>query len=183
MRVFSAIFPPDEIVDDLSQAVTPLLRHYPELAWSPPPLWHLTLTYFGNLSLNDTGQLDGVMRSFVMGRRPITLRLDGAGATPEPSAADELYMQVTSVDNALVKLYLDGVEAVKNRGWILDRRSFRSRVPIARTETSMNMAGLIKELGDYQSPEWQADSVAILWSRPGTDGRPYYQLLGEHTFR
>lgn len=182
MRVFSAIFPPDDIVDDVARAVTPLMDHYPELTWSPPPLWHLTLTYFGNLSLTDSGQLEAVMRTFVSCRRPLTLRLDGAGATPEPSAADELYMQVTSVDNALVKLYLDGVEAVKNRGWILDRRSFRSRMPIARAPASMNMGELVRELGDYQSPTWEADSVAVLWSRPGADGKPYYELLAEHSF-
>ena len=82
----------------------------------------------------------------------------------------------------MVKFYLDGVEAVKGRGWILDRRSFRSRMPIARSEADMNMSDLVAELGDYRGPAWQADSVAILWSRPGADGQPYYELLGEHSF-
>lgn len=112
------------------------------------------------------------MRSFASQRRPLTLPLDGAGATPEPSAARELYLQVTSVDNALVKLYLDGVDAVKNRGCVLDRRSFRARMPIARVKADMNASELIRELGDYESPTWEAESVAILWSRPGIDGRP-----------
>jgi hypothetical protein len=55
-------------------------------------------------------------------------------------------------------------------------------MPIARSEADMNMSDLVAELGDYRGPAWQADSVAILWSRPGADGQPYYELLGEHSF-
>ncbi len=44
---------------------------------------------------------------------------------------------------------------VKGRGWILHRRSFRSRMPIARSETSSDMSVLV--------------------------GRPYDELRGEHS--
>jgi hypothetical protein len=54
-------------------------------------------------------------------------------------------------------------------------------MPIARSEADMNMSDLVAELGDYGSGvagRLGRDPV----SRPGADGQPYYELLGEHSF-
>jgi hypothetical protein len=37
MRVFCALFPPDEVVEYSYPVVTPLRRHFSELEWAPPP--------------------------------------------------------------------------------------------------------------------------------------------------
>jgi 2'-5' RNA ligase len=182
MRVFSALFPPDEVVEEFSRVVAPLQRHYPELEWTPPPLWHMTLTYFGNLSLEDSRRLGHAMDTFAQERSPFQVRIDGAGATPNPQEGETLFAKLEAADNALLDLYLAGITAVQGFGWVLDRRRYRPHFPLARAEQPFNLTELVGAVGEYQSSVWEASSVAIVWARPGDDGRPYYELLGEHEF-
>lgn len=183
MRVFSALFPPDEVVEDFSRAVDPLRRRYPQLEWTPPLLWHMTLTFFGNLSLEDSHRLGKALGAFADAQAPFPVRIDGAGATPNILEGETLFATLDTPGNSLLELYLGNISAVQGFGWVLDRRKFRPHFPLARSEQPFDFTELVAQVSEYQSKVWEVSSLALVWARPGDDGRPYFELLGEHRFK
>ena len=182
MRVFSAVFPPDDVVEDFSRAVDPLRRRYPQLEWTPPLLWHMTMTFFGNLSLEDSHRLGNALGAFAEAQAPFPVRIDGAGATPNPVEGETLFARLDTPGNSLLELYLGGISAVQGFGWVLDRRKFQPHFPLARSEQPFDFTELVGLVGEYQSKVWEVSSLAIVWARPGDDGRPYSELLDEYRF-
>lgn len=180
--MFAAIFPPEDAVDDLAVLVAPLERTYPDLRWTQPPLWHLTLAFFGNITQADQVHLNRAVGHFVAEREPLRIRLAGAGTFSEPNAAETLLAGVDSPHDALAKLAGDLVSAVQHFGWMLDRRAFRAHVTLARAQPGRDLAPLVHQLADYSGPFWQVPSIAVVWTRNAEDGEPLYELLGEHSF-
>ncbi|MFD0204123.1 MULTISPECIES: 2'-5' RNA ligase family protein [Saccharothrix] len=72
MSLFSALFPPDDVVEELHDALRPFRRAYPRLRWQHPARWHVTVRFFGEAEPAD--QLDGLDRVTA----PV-LRLRGSG--------------------------------------------------------------------------------------------------------
>ena len=72
MSLFSAIFPPDDVVDELDDALRPLRAAHPGLRWVRPSRWHVTVRFFGDAE--PAGQLHGLDRVTA----PV-LRLRGSG--------------------------------------------------------------------------------------------------------
>ena len=72
MSLFSAIFPPADVVDELHDALRPFRSAHPRLRWQHPARWHVTVRFFGEAEA--AGQLDGLDRVTA----PV-LRLRGSG--------------------------------------------------------------------------------------------------------
>jgi 2'-5' RNA ligase len=180
MRVFSALFPPDEVVEDLSRAMTPWRRRFPDLDWTPPQLWHMRLSYFGNASHADVSRLSRVLEVFAREHSPFEVRIDGAGAIPELTGGQTLYAKLETPDDALLDLCLGAIAAVQNFGWVLDRRSFTPTFPLARSAQPVDFTELAQLVSEYQSRIWEVTSFATVWARPGSDGHQLFELLGEH---
>lgn len=72
MSLFSAIFPPDDVVDELHDALRPFRVAHPRLRWQHPARWHVTVRFFGEADPAD--QLAGLDRVTA----PV-LRLRGSG--------------------------------------------------------------------------------------------------------
>ncbi|WP_158843096.1 2'-5' RNA ligase family protein [Saccharothrix deserti] len=73
MSLFSAIFPPDDVVEELHDALRPVREAHPRLHWQHPARWHVTVRFFGEAE--PAGQLAGLERVSA----PV-LRLRGSGA-------------------------------------------------------------------------------------------------------
>ena len=182
MRVFTAIFPPEEAVDDLARRVEPVQRAQPDLRWTLPPLWHLTLAFFGDITESDSVLQNEAVETFVAERQALRVRVAGAGAFPEPAAAQILWAGVEAPRDALADVSRQLIASVLHFGWILDRRSFRAHVTLARTRPERDLSAAVEQLADYRGPTWTVPSIAVVWSRRGPDGEPLYELLGEHPF-
>lgn len=182
MRVFTAVFPPDEAVDDLASTVEPVQRAHPDLRWTVPALWHLTLAFFGNITHQDSLLLNRAVGEFVQGRSAVPTRLAGAGAFPDPAAAHTLWAGVACPDNDLGALSRELITSVQHFGWTLDRRAFQPHLTLARARGPQDVSGAVEQLSGYHGPFWEVPSLAVVWSRQSEDGEPYYELLGEHLF-
>ncbi|GGP48442.1 2'-5' RNA ligase family protein [Saccharothrix coeruleofusca] len=101
MRLFTALFPPPEAVEELAAALAPLHARYPELRWVDPARWHITLRFFGEtepadqltpfeglagpvLRLRDTGHFPGVLWVGVTGALEPLGTAAGAGPDWRP---------------------------------------------------------------------------------------------------
>lgn len=80
MRLFVAVFPPEDHRGDLRRVVTDALaRAGPKVRLTPVDRWHITLAFLGEV---DSGRLPDVTDalSTVDPPGPVTLRMSGGGA-------------------------------------------------------------------------------------------------------
>ncbi|MFD1151536.1 2'-5' RNA ligase family protein, partial [Saccharothrix hoggarensis] len=72
MSLFSALFPPADVVDELLDALAPLRLAHPRLRWVRPDRWHVTVRFFGEAEPAD--QL-----AALLGLAAPVVRLRGSG--------------------------------------------------------------------------------------------------------
>ncbi|MEJ2855800.1 MULTISPECIES: 2'-5' RNA ligase family protein [unclassified Saccharothrix] len=73
MRLFTGVFPPDEVVEELTAALAPVRAEHPGLRWTAPGRLHVTLRFHG-----DDAEPGDQLRAF-HGLAAPTVRLAGSG--------------------------------------------------------------------------------------------------------
>lgn len=100
MRLFVAIVPPSAALAELAAAVAPLRAARPELRWTGPADWHLTLAFLGEVADRVLPDLS-VRLERAARRHPVTeLAVHGAGAFPRPSRASVLWAAIAQPADA-----------------------------------------------------------------------------------
>ena len=84
MRAFVALVPPAAVLDELAAAVAPVRAARPDLRWTPPAQWHLTLAFLGEIDGDalDEGVLPNLTERLARAARrhpPLELALGGSG--------------------------------------------------------------------------------------------------------
>jgi 2'-5' RNA ligase len=84
MRLFVAITPPAEALEEMEALAAPLRAAWPRLRWTGPAEWHVTLAFLGEV---DAGVLPGLgTRLERAARRHPVLQLSVTGAGTFPGA-------------------------------------------------------------------------------------------------
>ncbi|MDQ3905721.1 MAG: RNA 2',3'-cyclic phosphodiesterase, partial [Actinomycetota bacterium] len=79
MRLFVALTPPDEVTEAL-RAITAALRELaPELRWTRPQQWHLTLAFLGEVDDALVDELTRRLDRAAARHPPLSLFLGGGG--------------------------------------------------------------------------------------------------------
>src|SRR5690349_14235984 len=97
MRLFVAVVPPDEVIDDLEEHVAPRREAGPEIRWTDRHQWHVTLAFLGSVPESRLDDLTEALAHSAARRDPLVLQLAGAGAFPNPYAARVLWAGVEQV--------------------------------------------------------------------------------------
>ncbi|MEO7447430.1 MAG: 2'-5' RNA ligase family protein [Humibacillus sp.] len=84
MRLFVAVLPPSEVLDQLEAVLEPRRESGAggELRWTDRHQWHVTLAFFGDVPERRLDDLTEALAASVSGRDPVALRLAGAGTFP-----------------------------------------------------------------------------------------------------
>src|ERR1700722_20141308 len=87
VRLFVAIVPPPAVTAELDTSTAPLRLAWPELRWTGPEAWHITLAFLGEVREEvvpgRTPRLEGAAGRH--GPQPLAVR--GGGAFPGPPRA------------------------------------------------------------------------------------------------
>ncbi|WP_131106099.1 2'-5' RNA ligase family protein [Ornithinimicrobium sufpigmenti] len=100
MRAFVAVLPPPEVIDQLTSFLEPrrdalaAADTYPRWRWTRPEHFHLTLAFLPELDEWREESLEEEGMRWAARATPLTLRLAGAGAFPDPGAARVLWAAV-----------------------------------------------------------------------------------------
>ncbi len=70
MRAFLAIDIPQKAKDEISAAVAPLSKEYPDLTWVPPHNYHLTIHFFGDLTAKEVSNVQEKMEYMLYDVQP-----------------------------------------------------------------------------------------------------------------
>ncbi|WP_449064672.1 RNA 2',3'-cyclic phosphodiesterase [Planomonospora algeriensis] len=82
MRLFVALLPPRPVRDELARALAPHHGHWPQLRWTDPDNWHLTLAFLGEVAEELLPALQTRLARAASRYEPMALAFAGAGAFP-----------------------------------------------------------------------------------------------------
>ena len=171
MRIYAAIVPPRPVLDDLAAVVRSVDGTAVELDPVPVELMHLPMGGFGHVGLTDRMALQSALKTEAACWAPLTLRFHGASALVE-EGDDSVWAELDGDLEQLTAMATVMPRVVHRLGFLIDRRSFRSRVRIARINpaTSIDvLAKVLERLDGYQGTAWTAHDVALLRRRSGDE--------------
>lgn len=151
MRLFAAVWPPDEVVTCLAALERPTRSG---VRWTGVSQWHVTLRFFGEIDVDD-GVEAGRQVADAAGRAvPATAELGPAVAI---FGRNVLQVPVRGLD-ALAQVV---VEATTGIGQPPIPRPFSGHITLARNRKKASLDGLV---GEAVSARWLVEEIALVAS-------------------
>ncbi|HEX8095390.1 RNA 2',3'-cyclic phosphodiesterase [Jatrophihabitans sp.] len=175
MRMFVAVVPPLEVVEDLAGFVEPRQERDSPLRWSSQEQWHLTLAFLPSVADRDLDELVERLAEVAGRREEFELRLQGAGSFPNPAQGKVLWTGVAGDTEPLERLSASSRSAAVRAGTEVDGSKFRPHVTLARANRPVELTRWLRVFDLYTGPSWQVEEIALIQSQLG-HGRPHYQV-------
>jgi RNA 2',3'-cyclic 3'-phosphodiesterase len=183
-RMFVAVVPPGEVVEDLD-AFLSARREAASFRWSAAEQWHITLAFAESVPERALDELDELLAQVAERRTPFAMRITGGGAFPHPDAARVLWSGLDVDDEA----GLDGLAAscraaMSRAGARVDGQRFHPHLTLGRLGRPANVTSWVRLLDAYAGPRWQVDEVALVASYLGEGARrrPRHEVVRTYPF-
>jgi len=206
MRLFAAVWPPDEVLDHLDLTLA-TVRGGPsgrssDVRWSARETWHLTTSFYGEVPDGLVPALVATLDEECAPLAPYTLALRGAGVFSHrtlwvgASGALDAHQQVVRASRdagAAAGAHDDGrarerphltIGRTRPGGGPPRRRSSRPPGDAGRGGSAERLsddpvAALVRALAVYEGPRWTVDEVHVVESTPGAGrgGGPSYRTV------
>jgi len=173
MRMFVAVTPPLDVVEDLAEFVEPRRERDSPLRWSSQAQWHLTLAFLPSVADRDLDELVERLAELAGRRDDFELRLQGAGSFPNPAQGKVLWAGVAGDTDRLERLSASSRSAAVRAGIEVDGSKFRPHLTLARTSRPVELTRWLRVFELYRGPSWQVDEIALIQSQPGPGGSRY----------
>lgn len=171
MRLFVAITPPRQALDDLAQVVEELrsdLASDEVYRWAAATTWHITLAFLGEVDDGRVPGLESRLTRAAARHAPMSLALDHGGAFSSPKQARVLWTGVTGDVERLRELAWSVTAGVRRAGIDVDeKRRFRPHVTLARLREQTDVRPAVAALREFHGEPWRADTVHLVRSRLG----------------
>lgn len=171
MRLFVALTPPDDVVDDLLAGTVELREMAPRLRWTPPQQWHLTLAFLGEVDGSVLEALTGRLARAARRHPPPALWLGGGGRFGQRV----LWTRVHGDRHGLRRLAESARAAARRSGVPTEQRPYRPHLTLARAGAGADLRPLVERLAGYEGRGWVADRLHLVRSRLGA-GQGGYAL-------
>jgi RNA 2',3'-cyclic 3'-phosphodiesterase len=162
VRAFVALVPPAAVLDELAAAVAPVRATRPDLRWTPPAQWHLTLAFLGEIDENVLPNL--TERLGRAGRRhpPMELALNGSGRF-----GDRVLWTRVDPANGPRALAASVGAAARRCGIPVDERPYRPHLTLARGRPGTELRPAVEALRGFAGCRWTTDALHLVRSRLG----------------
>ncbi|HEX5533704.1 MAG TPA: RNA 2',3'-cyclic phosphodiesterase [Actinomycetales bacterium] len=173
-RMFVAVLPPDDVLDDL-QAEAERLRSEIEpdrarrFRWTVREQWHVTLAFLASVPDTTLDDLSARLARAALRRTPFDLAVAGGGAFSSRRRARVLWTGVEDRSGGGLRRLADGVQAACRRAGleVEEGRRFRPHLTLARLSQPDDVTHLVEDLRGYRGREWRVDSIALVASHLG----------------
>lgn len=183
MRLFVGLAPPPAVLDDLDAACAPFRPLRDDLRWTSREAWHITLAFLGEVTDLSLTRLLPRLERAARRHRPFPLSLAGAGAFPSAARANVLWSGLSGDRRALAELAASVGAGARRAGAAPPDagRRFQPHLTLARCRAPADVRPIVASLEGYQGPQWTAEEIYLIRSRPG--GQPRYETLGTWKLR
>ena len=180
-RMFAAFYPPKSVIESL----VAFLDSHPQVAWTDPKRWHVTLAFMSSVGQDLVGDLVAHLKGGFAEEKAPVVRLDGAGCFPNPSRAKVAWMrpQVVGGGAALNVLAEVARRAAGEAGVEVDAKGFVPHLTVARFKGGQDASELTQFLSSYRSEPWLLDRINLVASHRGGGARGSLQHEVVGTFR
>lgn len=174
MRLFVAIAPPAEVLDELDALAAPLRAARTDLRWTSRAAWHVTLAFLGEVEEEAVGKLIPRLQRAAHRHEPIRLAFCGAGAFPAPHRANVLWSGMSGDRRALAGL-AQSVAAGAGRAGLAppDKgRRFQPHLTLARCRLPADVSDIVAALDGFHGQFWHASDIHLVRSHLNGASRP-----------
>lgn len=164
VRLFVALTPLPEVVEELWTATEVLRVEQPGLRWTRPEQWHLTLAFLDEVG--DRAQSDLVERlgRVVVRHPPLVLWLCDGGRFGNRV----LWTRVRGETDRLRRLAASVQAAARRSGLPVENRPYRPHLTLARArDDSIDLRSAVIRLNGFAGRPWIASELHLVHSRLG----------------
>lgn len=181
MRMFAAVVPPDDVLDELDD-FWEVRRETAAFRWTLPDQWHITLAFLADVPDRSFDDLLGRLERAGRRRRPMTARISGGGAFPHVGRAKVLWagVEMTSDDAEELRRLATGCRAAASKsGIVVDGQRFAPHVTLARMARPVEATRWVRILEGFASRSWAVTQFALIASHlgEGPRKRPRYETI------
>jgi 2'-5' RNA ligase len=182
VRLFVAIVPPPAVTAELDTSTAPVRPAWPELRWTGPEAWHITLAFLGEVREEVVPELSTRLERAARRHRAQPLAVRGGGAFPGPPRARVVWAGLDADRPALAALAASVAAGARRAGAPSpdEDRRFRAHITLARRREPGDVRPLTAELAELAGPPWTAGQIQLIHSRlpgPGAGRTPVYASL------
>lgn len=180
VRLFVALVPPPDVLEDLEGFLGPRREAEPGWRWTVPDQWHVTLAFMAKVADRHLDDLVDRLGRAAARRTPFDVEVTGGGAFPGPARAKVVFAGLEVTDRLeLDRLATGARTAAARTGVEVDGGRFRPHVTLARVGRPLDVTRWLRLLEAYRGPQWRAVEVVLVESHlgEGPRGRPRYDVL------
>jgi 2'-5' RNA ligase len=171
MRLFVAVTPPPEALDELRAATEAMRSAHPQLRWSLPTQWHLTLAFLGEVGDEARTDLSARLDRTAARHPPMRLALHGAGRF-----GDRVLWTRVAGDVVALRGLAASVRAAARRARVdVEDRPYRAHLTLARGRDGADLRPLVVALAGFAGRTWTAAELHLVRSHlaagPGRTSR------------
>ncbi|WP_113703595.1 RNA 2',3'-cyclic phosphodiesterase [Nonomuraea lactucae] len=176
MRLFAAVVPPAEVLDELERAIAPHVGQVPGLRWPDRDTWHITLGFFGEVPEGVLPDLEARLARAVRRHEVLDLVFAGFGAFSSARRGRVFWAGLSG--DSMTRL-ADSVRAGARRAGAAqtDGKRFHPHLTLARARTETDLRPLVESLSGFAGSPWRAEAVRLVRSHQGPHVR--YESLAE----
>lgn len=174
-----AVVPAEDVVEDLEEFLAPRREAAP-FRWTPAEQWHVTLAFAENVPARAYDVLVDHLDAAAAKRSPMTMRVVGGGAFPDPARARVLFAGLETDEDELGRLATGARNAMSTAGAGVDGQRFRPHLTLARMNRPVEATNWVRLLGAYDGAPWVVEEIALVASHlgEGPRGRPRHEVVG-----
>jgi 2'-5' RNA ligase len=179
MRLFVAIAPPPDVLDELDALAAPFRTARTDLRWTSREAWHVTLAFLGEVNETALTRLLPRLERAAHRHAEIKLAFAGAGAFPDPLRANVLWSGLSGDLRALGNLAASVAAGARRAGAppAGKNRRFQPHLTLARCRLPADVSGIVAELAGYQGQAWNLDQIHLVRSHLRGPAKPTYSSV------
>jgi 2'-5' RNA ligase len=172
MRLFAAVLPPADAVDELGLAVGALRRlaGADRLRWTEPPGWHFTLAFYGEVDASVVPDLSERLARAGGRTEGFPLAVAGGGQFGHGRA---LWAGAQG-DLVTLRLLADRAEAAGRKAGVDmgEHRRYKPHLTVARSRQAFEVRPYVDVLHAFVGRTWTVGELALVRSNLPTSGVP-----------
>jgi 2'-5' RNA ligase len=176
--MFVAVVPPPPLREHLTRFLEPR----DGMPWITSEQWHVTLAFLESVPDSALDDLVDRLGQAARRRRPLEVRLKGAGTFPDPSRAKVLWLAASGAAadlDELARLARNVRSAANAAGATPDGKAFVAHLTLARLKRPVEATRWLRILDAYEGPPWVIEEFELIASylHEGPRRRPRYETV------
>lgn len=181
-RLFTAVLPPTDLVEELDAFLAPRRPAEPRLRWTRPESWHLTTAFAEDAAERHLDRLADGLAAAASRTTAFRVRLAGGGAFPWPRETKVLWLGLAEGADQLAALAERCRNAASHAGVRVDGARFVPHLTLARANRAIDSTRLVRVLDAFDAEVFHATELVLVQSHL-RDRTNRYEILERFPLR